>query len=71
MAQGNIAPMLTVWGRRSSLNVQKVMWAIGELGLSRTPHRREADPFGGLDTAEFRAMNPTPGACRCWPTAMR
>ena len=25
--------MLTVWGRRSSFNVQKVMWTIGELGL--------------------------------------
>lgn len=26
--------MLQVWGRRSSLNVQKVMWLIGELGLA-------------------------------------
>ena len=25
--------MLKVWGRRSSFNVQKVMWLIGELGL--------------------------------------
>lgn len=25
--------MLQVWGRRSSFNVQKVMWLIGELGL--------------------------------------
>jgi hypothetical protein len=25
--------MLKVWGRRSSFNVQKVMWLIGELEL--------------------------------------
>lgn len=27
--------MLEVWGRRSSFNVQKVMWLIGELELPR------------------------------------
>src|ERR1700730_3100447 len=49
--------MLKVWGRRSSLNVQKVMWLVGELGLE---HRRidAGGQFGGLDTREFRAMNP-------------
>jgi glutathione S-transferase len=49
--------MLTIWGRRSSLNVQKVMWLVGELG---TEHRRidAGGQFGGLDTPEFRAMNP-------------
>ena len=26
--------MLTIWGRRSSFNVQKVLWLDGELGLS-------------------------------------
>jgi glutathione S-transferase len=26
--------MLKVWGRRSSSNVQAVMWCIGELGLT-------------------------------------
>jgi len=26
--------MLKVWGRNTSSNVQKVMWAIGELGLA-------------------------------------
>jgi len=25
--------MLTVWGRRSSFNVQKVLWLVGELGI--------------------------------------
>lgn len=49
--------MLTIWGRRNSINVQKVMWTIGELGLT---HRRVdvGGPFGGLDTTEFGAMNP-------------
>ena len=28
--------MLKVWGRRSSFNLQKVMWLIGELELEVT-----------------------------------
>lgn len=49
--------MLTVWGRPNSINVQKVMWAVAELGLA---HERldVGGPFGGLDTAEYGAMNP-------------
>jgi len=49
--------MLKVWGRANSINVQKVMWAVGELGI---PHRRidAGGSFGGLDTEEFRTMNP-------------
>jgi glutathione S-transferase len=49
--------MLTIWGRRNSFNVQKVMWLAGELGLV---HERidAGGPFGGLDTPEFRARNP-------------
>ena len=49
--------MLKVWGRTSSSNVQKVMWAIGELEL---PHERidAGREYGGLDTAEYRALNP-------------
>jgi glutathione S-transferase len=49
--------MLTVWGRANSLNVQKVMWAVAELGL---PHRRiEAGlAFGVNRTPEYLAMNP-------------
>lgn len=49
--------MLKVWGRRNSFNVQKVMWLIGELGLAHE-HIDAGGPFGGLDTPEFRAMNP-------------
>jgi len=49
--------MLRVFGRRTSINVQKVMWAVGELGL---PHERidAGGEFGGLDTLEYGAMNP-------------
>ncbi len=49
--------MLKVWGRKTSSNVQAVMWAIGELGLAYERydfgHR-----FGGVDTPEFLAINP-------------
>ncbi len=49
--------MLTIWGRKSSSNVQAVMWCIGELGLSYERHD-VGFIYGGNDTAEFRAMNP-------------
>ena len=49
--------MIKVWGRRTSSNVQAVMWAIGELGLV---HERYdfGHRYGGVDTPEFLAMNP-------------
>lgn len=48
--------MLKVWGRKNSINVQKVMWTIGELGLA---HERVdvGGPFGGLDTDDYAARN--------------
>ncbi len=49
--------MLTIWGRRSSFNVQKVLWLAGELGLEYE-HVPAGGQFGLLDTTEFRAMNP-------------
>ena len=49
--------MLTVWGRRSSFNLQKVMWLVGELGLEHALVEAGGG-FGGLDTPAFRAMNP-------------
>ena len=49
--------MLTVWGRPSSFNVQKVMWLVGELDLAHR-HIPAGGSFGGLDAAEFLAMNP-------------
>jgi glutathione S-transferase len=49
--------MIKVWGRRNSSNVQKVMWAIGELGLA---HERVdiGGPFGGNRDTAYLAMNP-------------
>lgn len=44
-------------GRKTSSNVQKVMWTAAELGLTYTQEER-GGAFGGLDTAEFGALNP-------------
>ena len=49
--------MLKVWGRRSSFNLQKVMWLVGELGLPHE-HISAGGDFGLNDTPEFLAMNP-------------
>jgi len=48
---------LTIFGRATSSNVQLVMWAVAELGL---PYERldYGHDFGGLDSAEYLAMNP-------------
>lgn len=48
---------LTVWGRKTSSNVQAVMWCIGELGLDFERHDI-GHIHGGTDTPEFLAMNP-------------
>jgi len=49
--------MLKIIGRKTSSNVQKVLWVCGEIGLS---FEREdlGGPFGGNDTPEYRALNP-------------
>jgi len=49
--------MLRIWGRLSSVNVQKVVWCAHELSLD---HERidVGGAFGGVDTPEFKAMNP-------------
>jgi glutathione S-transferase len=49
--------MLRIWGRNNSINVQKVMWAVGELGLE---HERidAGGAFGGLDTPAYGKLNP-------------
>ena len=49
--------MLKVWGRRSSFNLQKVMWLVGEMGLPHE-HIPAGGSFGGLDDPAFLAMNP-------------
>ncbi len=49
--------MIKIWGRNTSSNVQKVMWAVGEIGL---PHERidVGGPFGKNREAAYLAMNP-------------
>jgi glutathione S-transferase len=49
--------MLKIWGRASSVNVQKVLWAADELGLAYE-HIVVGGKFGGNDTPQYRAMNP-------------
>ncbi|GGA53218.1 glutathione S-transferase family protein [Pelagibacterium lentulum] len=48
---------VVLWGRASSANVQKAVWALEETGTTfiRTD---VAGRFGGTDTPEFIAMNP-------------
>ena len=46
-----------LWGRNTSANVQKAIWALEELGLSYI-RKDVGGTFGGLDTPEYGAMNP-------------
>jgi glutathione S-transferase len=43
---------VTVYGRRSAYNVQKVMWAIGELGPPYE-HVEAGGAAGGLDVGRL------------------
>ena len=53
----NMDPVLKLWGRATSYNVQKVAWIIAELGLPCS--RIDAGgAFGGLDDPEYIALNP-------------
>ncbi len=47
-----------VWGRKTSSNVMKALWGLGELNL---PFERidVGGAFGKTDTPEYRGMNPT------------
>lgn len=49
--------MLKIWGRNTSSNVQKAMWAVGELGLA---HERidVGGAFGKNKEPAYLAMNP-------------
>jgi glutathione S-transferase len=49
--------VLKIWGRANSINVQKVLWCCGELGLEY--ERIDAgNEFAVNKTAEYRALNP-------------
>lgn len=49
--------MLKVWGRSNSSNVQKVLWALGEMSV---PHERIdiGGAFGGNKDAPYLSINP-------------
>lgn len=49
--------MIRLWGRANSINVQKVMWCAAELDLP-VDRIDAGGAFGGLDTADFRMLNP-------------
>jgi glutathione S-transferase len=49
--------MLKIWGRKNSINVQKVMWTVGELGLR--PERIDAGMAHGIvGEPWYAALNP-------------
>ena len=53
--------MIRLWGRKSSINVQKVLWCLAELGLKEGKDFERIDAglhFGKNRTPEFLALNP-------------
>ena len=53
--------MMRLWGRKSSINVQKVLWCLAELGLEEGKDFERIDAglhFGINHTPEFLALNP-------------
>ena len=49
--------MLKLWGRTSSINVQKALWCLKETGIA-FEQTEVGGKFGGVDTPEYKAMNP-------------
>ena len=49
--------MIKIWGRNTSSNVQKAMWAVGELGLAHT-RIDVGGAFGMNKEPKYLAMNP-------------
>jgi len=52
---------MQLYGRRSSINVQKVVWCLSELGLSEGRDYQRVDAglhFNVVDTPEYRKLNP-------------
>ena len=53
--------MMRLWGRKSSINVQKVLWCLAELSLKESKDFERIDAglhFGLNNTPEFLKMNP-------------
>jgi glutathione S-transferase len=49
--------VLKIWGRKNSINVQKVLWCCGELGL-KYDRVDAGGAFGGTDDPEHLRLNP-------------
>ena len=49
--------MIKIWGRKNSINVQKILWCCDELELAYERIDAGAQP-GDVDTAAYRALNP-------------
>lgn len=49
--------MITVWGRRNSVNVQKALWVLAECGQAFV-RKDVGGEFGGLDTEAYGRLNP-------------
>ena len=49
--------MIKIWGRKNSINVQKVLWCCDELKI---PYERidAGAQYGVVDTSTYRALNP-------------
>ena len=53
--------MMRLWGRTNSINVQKILWCLHELGLKEGADYERIDAglqFGVVNTPEFLALNP-------------
>ena len=53
--------MMRLWGRKTSINVQKVLWCLAELGLEEGKDFERIDAglhFGKNRTPEFLVLNP-------------
>ncbi|NBP92623.1 MAG: glutathione S-transferase family protein, partial [Burkholderiaceae bacterium] len=53
--------MMTLWGRKSSINVQKVLWVLAELGLDEGSDFKQIDAglhFGINKTPDYLKLNP-------------
>lgn len=49
--------MIELWGRKNAYNVQKVLWALDELGVNFIHHDVGSSP-GDLEEKEFLSINP-------------
>jgi glutathione S-transferase len=53
----SVTEAIKIWGRKTSSNVQKVLWILDELDLDYEHIGADAQ-FGQASTPEYRAMNP-------------